>query len=131
MTMLEQFKRGKPGHRFQSVYESQQKSRRPAWIRPVSLAAGAVVIAAGIVALPAPGPGFLVIGLGGTLMARESLVAARILDWIELRLRETWAWLRKAWGRASRPVKALIVLIGAISAVAVGWLAVVYILNRR
>ncbi len=65
-------KKGKPGHRFQSQYEAQQKSRRPAWARPVWLAAGTVIMALGVVALPAPGPGFLVIGLGGAPLRGES-----------------------------------------------------------
>lgn len=123
-------KKGKPGHRFQSQYEAQQKSRRPAWARPVWLAAGTVIMALGVVALPAPGPGFLVIGLGGALISRESRIAARFLDWMELRLRAAWAWLEDAWASAPWPVKVLAIVICAGTAVALGWLAAVYILSR-
>jgi uncharacterized protein (TIGR02611 family) len=124
-------KAGKPGHRFQAQYKEQQKARRPAWARPVWMAAGTVVMAVGVVALPAPGPGFLVIGLGAALLARESLIAARALDWIELRLREAWAWLKNAWRMAPLAVKVLTVLVCSGTAVALGWVAAVWFLNRR
>ena len=123
-------RKGTPGHRFQSQYEAQQKSRRPAWHRPVWLAAGTVIIALGVVALPAPGPGFLVIGMGGALIARESSIAARALDRIELGLRAAWAWLKDAWALAPWPVKVLAVIVCSGTAVALGWLAAVYFLSR-
>lgn len=125
-----QLKAGKPGHRFQDQYEANRKRRRPAWVRPVSIVAGIVIVAVGVVALPAPGPGFLVIALGGAFIARESRLAARILDWVEVRLRKAWAWLKDAWAEASWPVKVLAVLICSATAVAVGWLATVYMLSR-
>ena len=124
-----QLKGGKPGKRFQAQYAAQQKSRRPAWMRPLWIAGGTALMAIGVVALPAPGPGFLVIGLGAALVARESLFAARILDWIELRLREAAAWAKNAWAMAPWPVKLLTILFGMAIAVAVGWLAAVYILR--
>jgi uncharacterized protein (TIGR02611 family) len=123
-------KAGKPGHRFQSQYEANQKRRRPAWIRPLSIAAGTLLLGVGAVALPAPGPGFLVIGLGGALIARESQHAAGALDWVELRLREAWAWLEDAWAAAPWPVRLLAVVVCMATAVALGWLAAVYILSR-
>jgi hypothetical protein len=78
-------KEGKPGSRFQRIHEarSSDKSRSGA-----GLLVGALVIAAGIVALPLPGPGFLIIGLGTALVARESATAARIADRIEARVRK-------------------------------------------
>ncbi len=122
-----QLKRGKPGRRFCDQYEAHQKSRRPAWVRPVWIAAGTALLALGIIALPAPGPGFLVIGLGGAMIARESRVAAGALDWIELRLRDAWAWAKDAWARSPWPVKLLTILLGAAMAVAAGGLAAVYV----
>lgn len=125
-----QLKAGKPGHRFQAQYKAQQSSRRPAWVRPIWIAAGTALMALGVVALPAPGPGFLIIGLGGAMVARESRAAARILDWIELRLREAWAWAKDAWSEAPLPVKILAVTFGAALAVAIGWLGAIYIRSR-
>jgi hypothetical protein len=34
-----------------------------------------------------PGPGVLFVALGGALVANESLIAARMFDWIELKCR--------------------------------------------
>lgn len=125
-----QLRSGRPGQRFQSHYEANQRSRRPAWVRPVWIAAGTAVMAFGVVALPAPGPGILVLALGAAMIARESRIAARILDWIELRLHGAWAWAQSAWTRAPLPVKLLTVLFGMALAVGFGWVATVYILQR-
>lgn len=123
-------KSGRPGHRFQDQYQAQQKSRRPAWSRPVWIAAGTVVMAGGVVALPAPGPGILVLALGAAMIARESRIAAKTLDWIELRLREAWNWAKNAWEAAPLPVKILTVVFGAAIAVAIGWAVAVYVLEH-
>ena len=125
-----QLKAGRPGKRFQVQYEAQQKSRRPAWARPVWIAGGTVLIAVGVVALPAPGPGILVIAFGAALIARESRIAARVLDWIELRLREVWTWAGNAWEMAPWPVKTLATLFGMALAVGFGWLGAVYVLQH-
>ena len=87
-------------------------------------------MAIGAVALPAPGPGILVLALGAGMIARESRVAARALDWIELRLHGAWAWVRSAWARAPLPVKLLTVLFGMAIAVGLGFVASVYVLQR-
>ena len=87
-------------------------------------------MAIGAVALPAPGPGILVLALGAGMIARESRVAARVLDWIELRLHGAWAWARVAWATAPLPVKLLTVLFGMAIAVGLGFVASVYVLQR-
>ena len=123
-------KRSQPGLRFQEQYEAQQRSRRPAWARPVWIAAGTAIMAIGVVALPAPGPGILVIALGAAMFARESRTAARVLDWIELRLHAAWTWARRLWERARWPARAIIVLFGMALALAFGWMASKYVLEH-
>jgi hypothetical protein len=44
-------------------------------------------VLAGLVLLPLPGPGLLVITAGVLLMAEESHAAARALDWLEVKAR--------------------------------------------
>lgn len=78
---------GKPGDRFQGYQRAHAEAQHGKWIRLVSLGAGVLLIAVGIIALPAPGPGWLIIGLGAALFARESVMVARALDAIEIRLR--------------------------------------------
>jgi hypothetical protein len=73
---------------------------------------GLAVLAAGIVLLPAPGPGMVVVALGAGIVAQASLVAARALDWCELRLRAVLAWGRRVWTHAGIAARTGIVLAG-------------------
>ena len=87
------------------------------------IALGILVLAAGIFFLPAPGPGFIVIALGGAILARESLIAAKALDWCELRVRSVLSWAQKVWRDASTPVRAVIVIAAAALAAAAAYVA--------
>ncbi len=71
-----------------------------------------MIILAGIVALPAPGPGFLVIAVGVALLSRESAIVARLADWTELRARRGARWAGRFWRRASLPARAAIAVLG-------------------
>ena len=93
------FRDAEPGQRFQRQYQANQKSRRFRWTRPVWVALGIVVVLIGILALPAPGPGTVVIAVGAALLARESQVVARVLDGLEVRIRRL---LGRPPNRASR-----------------------------
>ncbi|HEY0179723.1 MAG TPA: PGPGW domain-containing protein [Dokdonella sp.] len=87
------------GTRFRRVYE-RRRGRRGGWPRRVLVvAAGCAALAAGVAMLVLPGPGLLVMLLGAGLIAGESLVAARLLDRIDLAVErgvERWrAWRRR------------------------------------
>jgi uncharacterized protein (TIGR02611 family) len=88
-------KQGKPGHRFQAQYQAHQSSRRSRWSKPVAFGLGALILAVGIVALPAPGPGTIVLAIGAALIARESEWTARSLDWLEVRARSILARIKR------------------------------------
>jgi UPF0716 family protein affecting phage T7 exclusion len=80
-----ELKRGKPGRRFSERYE---RGRRRGTARKWLLIAGGALLAlAGIVLLPLPGPGMLVIAVGLLLIAEESRATARALDWLERKAR--------------------------------------------
>ena len=81
------FRDAGPGTRFQQQYKDNQHSRKSRWTRPAWILLGVVVVLTGILALPAPGPGTLVIAGGAALLARESLLVARVLDGFEVRIR--------------------------------------------
>jgi osmoprotectant transport system ATP-binding protein len=68
-----------PGERFQRRYR-RQHAKGHGKKNPLRLAAGLIVVALGLFLMPAPGPGTLVVLLGGTLLSQESLLAARLLD---------------------------------------------------
>src|SRR5882724_3905374 len=54
---------------------------------------GAAVIAVGIVLLPLPGPGWVIIFIGLGIWATEFRWAARLLRWVRSRVRAWTAWL--------------------------------------
>jgi hypothetical protein len=60
---------------------------------------GLALMAVGIVLLPMPGPGMLVIAVGAALVAEESKWAAELLDGLELWVRRT---LEKLRGRGKK-----------------------------
>jgi uncharacterized protein (TIGR02611 family) len=90
-----------PGRRFQDRYERHQRNRnRPlGWRRVLKLGTGLMVCAAGVVMMPAPGPGWLVFILGAGLISDEFLWVARVLDWAERTLRMLYRRVRLWWKR--------------------------------
>lgn len=89
------FRTGEPGSRFRQQFEANQEARTSKWVRPAVVALGILVILLGLVALPAPGPGTLVIAAGAALIAREFLWMARLLDSAEVTIRRWLARLRQ------------------------------------
>jgi hypothetical protein len=93
-TRWRELRRGEPGRRFRARYERRHARARHAGGRKWSvIVAGLLIALAGIVLLPLPGPGLLVIALGALLVAEQSVIAARILDSLEMRGRaliERW-----------------------------------------
>ena len=117
-------KHGKPGKRFQDHYNKyHDESGGHFGRKALFIGLGALIVAAGIFFLPAPGPGFLIIFLGGGLMAQESLVAARVLDWCELRVRAVAQWALGIWKRAPIPARAAIAFFGLVIAAGAGFAA--------
>ena len=100
-TRWRELRHGEPGRRFRARYERRHARARHAGGRKWALIVAGVVIAlAGIVLLPLPGPGMLVIALGALLVAEESLTVAKMLDALELRGRAFIARWRPALGRS-------------------------------
>lgn len=61
-------------------------------------AVGLIVIVVGIILLPFPGPGWLVIFLGLGIWASEFEWAQRLLAWVREQVQKWWDWLeRKGW----------------------------------
>jgi uncharacterized membrane protein HdeD (DUF308 family) len=85
-TRWRELRQGEPGRRFRARYERRHAKRRHAGGRKWAVIfAGALILVAGIVLLPLPGPGMLVVALGALLVAEESLTVARMLDALEVR----------------------------------------------
>src|SRR5690349_2552064 len=91
------FKHSKPGERFKRRYYQNRQSGHSILRKIVFLGTGALIFIAGLFFLPAPGPGSIILIIGASLMAQESLSAARLLDWTELRLWRLYASALRLW----------------------------------
>ena len=106
----QRFRRRKPGRRFEERYYQKQQSARGVFRKILIMSAGVLIIAVGIVLLAFPGPGTILMLIGAALIAEESLVTARALDWLELRLRGLYARTVRAWKRTSPVIRVLLVI---------------------
>jgi len=95
----ESFKRGHPGSRFQEQYERQRKSPAGTASRVLRVSLGVIALLVGLVLMPAPGPGFIVVGIGALMIAREFRAAAILLDRIEVLGRQVLKWAKRTWRR--------------------------------
>ena len=97
---------------------------RTTW-RVLIAVAGGLVVAGGIVLLPLPGPGWVIIFGGIGIWATEFTWAARLLGWAQARVADGGGWLK----RQSRVVQAVTVL--AVVVVVVAAVLGAYLLVRR
>ncbi|RVW04006.1 TIGR02611 family protein [Rhodococcus xishaensis] len=79
--------------------------------------AGAIVLAVGIVAIPYPGPGWLIVFAGLGILASEFAWAHRLLHWVRVRYDRFMAW----FAQQSTFVKGLSVLFTTIVVLATLW----------
>jgi uncharacterized protein (TIGR02611 family) len=56
---------------------------------------GAVVVTVGIILIPFPGPGWLIVLAGLTILAIEFVWAQRLLSFTRARLESWWHWLAR------------------------------------
>lgn len=94
-------RKAKPGRRFQNRYYGRKEQRSNRFTKVLYLVLGSLLTIAGIVLLPAPGPGFLVILIGASILAQESLLVARLCDWAEVKARALRGRAQRAWKRLS------------------------------
>jgi uncharacterized protein (TIGR02611 family) len=111
---LRDIKKGRPGQRFQDHYrhEKEAKSGRSSSGRIWRLILGLAAVIVGAVLCVIPGPGLPFIFLGGGLLAAESLIVARVMDWLELRVRAVWRWARRYWTKMNGWQRAGVIVVG-------------------
>lgn len=108
------FQLNDPGRRFQARYNQRRKSGHGMLRRAFFIGAGLVLLAVGIFFLLAPGPGLVIVFIAASLLARESLWLARVLDWADLGLRGVYQWSVKHWIQGSPALRTLVVLVTLI-----------------
>jgi hypothetical protein len=120
------FKAGAPGERFREHYRHRRESSPGGARRYLVMAGGIILLLLGLFLLPAPGPGMVVVALGGALMAGESYAVASLLDWLEPRVRRIAVAGGHWWKRASPALKNTLLVAAAGLGAAAGWGAYVY-----
>ena len=117
--------RSSPGHRFQNRYASAQRHRAhiPAWRRILQLVIALGLVSIGVVLVFIPGPAVLFFALAGAMLASESRLVARGLDWAELRLRHGWHRSARFWINLGRGGRMALVLLGVALIAAAGLVA--------
>jgi uncharacterized protein (TIGR02611 family) len=118
-----EFKESEPGHRFQDRYERRQRESHgpldPGKV--INILAGVIVAVLGVIFIPMPGPGSLIIALGVGLIGCEFQPVARFLDTAELRWRKLHKHAMQEWRQFPVLVRLLAVLIAFSIAVAGGY----------
>jgi uncharacterized protein (TIGR02611 family) len=114
-----EFAESKPGERFKDRYRRRQEEEQGRIAKRIFLIVlGAIIAVGSFVLAPLPGPGWATVFLGLMILAGELLPAARLLDWLELRLRELWRFIQRVWrssilGKVA-VVAAAVILAGAV-----------------
>jgi hypothetical protein len=106
------------GHRYQARYHLHQRRSRKGLVsrywRPMSLLCGPILIIAGFVFIPTPGPSYIIIAIGLWLLAGEFLLLARVFDKVGVRVGKVWRWSKGLWRSSHVTVKVMIVFALAI-----------------
>lgn len=118
-----EFAESEPGRRFKDRYHRRQENERGHIVKRVFLIVLGAIIAVGSLALaPLPGPGWATVFIGLMILAGELLPAARLLDWLEVRLRKLWQFIQYVW-RSSILGKVMVVVVAVILAATVFYTA--------
>jgi len=86
-----------PGRRFIDRYHRRRHQHSTQVGRALSIFIGVAFLMAGLVMLFVPGPGTVALLIGLALLAEESQLMARFLDWLELKIRPAAHWLKRVW----------------------------------
>lgn len=91
-SLWKKFRADSPGKRFENLYRRRrnEETGRFSAERIVNAGAGIALIVVGLILIPAPGPGWLIVAVGCGLIGSEFLFAARLLDSAEMKIR---SWL--------------------------------------
>lgn len=117
-----EFKNDTPGKRFVNRFDKTDRTPGARGWRIGIMIAGLLVAAAGIVLMPLPGPGILIVALGAGMLSQGSKRMARALDWSEVRGRKLAVRAKRAWNAAPMPIKGVVAILAAIAVTGFGYL---------
>lgn len=121
-------KDGRPGRRFHRRYIVAKKARRAGGgrhhaLRVLRFMIAAVALVVGFVLMFIPGPAVVFFFLAGGLLATESRLIARLLDWMELKGRALAKKAQRHWNNLPRWGRSVLVGFGACISVASAYLS--------
>lgn len=116
-------KESEPGERFQDGYRRrQQSSRGRSSVRALlGIVGGVLVVVGGLIAIPGPGPGWIITCFGLGLIAGEVRSIARFMDRAEVKLRVLGRWGAGVWTRSPTVAKVSICLAILLCIAALGY----------
>ena len=84
--------------------------------RGVVFAVGLVLVVGGLILVPLPGPGWLIVILGIAVWASEFEPAAKLLEWVKEKVRawESWAKQQAWWVKGLLGLACFLVVLGAV-----------------
>src|SRR5947209_14717821 len=104
--IIEKVEHAAPGRRFQRLYDERQRSKNVRVKNWMFVAAGLIVIGAGVATYVIPViPSEILFLIGIALLSQGSRRGARMLDHAELWARRRFAWLIEKWKPLPRWVK--------------------------
>lgn len=119
-----ELKRGRPGSRFVDRYHrARQDRQRGTWHRVVLIVAAVVCLVIAAILTVIPGPAIPFYFLGGGLLATESRLIARFMDWTEVQLRKVFAWGKRRWRQLPKVGRVVVLMLGACCSVAAAYLS--------
>ncbi|HEX6961082.1 MAG TPA: PGPGW domain-containing protein [Lacipirellula sp.] len=120
-TLSHEFRKAPCGERFQRLYHRREARQCGPITRSFFLGTGLTIMALGLLLMPAPGPGTVVLIIGAAIAAQESLRVARVMDRCESRLTDSVRRVLQWWRSRSTGAKALVI---ATTAGSTAWLGV-------
>ncbi|HEX2097720.1 MAG TPA: PGPGW domain-containing protein [Rubrobacteraceae bacterium] len=87
---------------------------------------GFLLVVGGVIAVPGPGPGWLIILLGLWMLAGELLFLARFMDRVEVRLSKLLRCVIGIWTTSSALVKGLFTLMILVCVAAMGYGTIIW-----
>jgi uncharacterized protein (TIGR02611 family) len=117
-------KAGRAGTRFLDCfhYKQELRDKHGPIYRRIDIALGLTIAVIGLIMVPAPGPGWIIVFIGMALLAGESEKVAKLMDRGEQFLRRMRAKSKRFWRRASLAMKSSITIAAGalVSVIAYG-----------
>jgi uncharacterized protein (TIGR02611 family) len=109
----ERLRRGKSGSGFLDCFHYKQELNRKhgALFRKIDILLGSSLVLVGLIMIPRPGPGWVVVFVGMALLAGESEKVAKFMDQAEVFARKVKTKIKRDWRKCSATVRMSIIMV--------------------